>query len=260
MFGTSLSLEVIFTLIGLTVAGLAAVLGIWMERDPRKPPRYAWALSVLILMATGVGMYQTYQDARASEKMEADMARMLQTLDKIAQNSDVELPDLNAFLKGELEAQSRANPDVVEKFAQRVSDDGGDPTDVLGSYLPPSEMEQINRAGAKVKPKQVTNDAAAPPKKRRALVFGGAAKVREDKESPLAAAIKRSKKAEEEEKVEKKAEKKVEITEEEKEDVTKKVLSKGLLGGGSKGGSPRLGPGGGSKKGPAPKKKGIGLR
>jgi hypothetical protein len=142
-----MDVELIITLAGLTVAGLAAVLGIWVERDEAKPPRYAYALSILILLATMVGMYQCYSDAKQGEKLEADMARMLQMLDKISNESEVEIPELDELVRTEIAAQSRANPKVVTKLAQRVADEGGDPGEMLGKHLPPSEMEGLQRKG-----------------------------------------------------------------------------------------------------------------
>ena len=82
----AVNLDVMITEVGIFVAGFAAVLGIWLERDHSKPPRYAWWLSILIVLATFVGMFQTLADAKEGAKLEADMARMLATLDKIAQN------------------------------------------------------------------------------------------------------------------------------------------------------------------------------
>src|SRR5690606_37916549 len=78
----------IVAMTGVVVAGFSAVLGIWMERDHNKPPRYAYALSALILLATVVSVMQSYLDAKAGEKMEEDMARMLQRMDEIASTSD----------------------------------------------------------------------------------------------------------------------------------------------------------------------------
>jgi hypothetical protein len=139
--------DLIITLVGLVVAGLAAVLGIWVERDKEKPPRYAYALSILILLATIVGMYQCYSDAKQNEKLEADMARMLQMLDKIAANTEVEIPELEEFVNTEIAAQSRSNPAVVAKLAQRVADEGGDPGQMLSKRLPASDVEGLQRKG-----------------------------------------------------------------------------------------------------------------
>jgi hypothetical protein len=139
--------DVMMALIGLTVAAMAAILGIWMERDPEKPPRYSYALSALILMATGVGMFQSWSDHQDSEKMKEDMARMLQMLDKIAQSSETEHPELNEFVRNEVTAQSRSNPRVVQKLAQRMADEGTDPSDMLGSYMPAADVEGLQRGG-----------------------------------------------------------------------------------------------------------------
>ena len=135
----------IVAMTGVLVAGLAAVLGIWMERDQAKPPRYAYALSALILLATVVSVMQSYLDAKAGEKMEEDMARMLLRMDTIAANSDD--PALQELIGAELAAQSRSNPDVVKKLAQRVSDEGGDPTEMLGRHMDASEVESVSRKG-----------------------------------------------------------------------------------------------------------------
>ncbi len=186
----AVSLDVMITEVGILVAGFAAVLGIWLERDRSKPPRYAWWLSLLIILCTFVGMFQTLADAKEGAKLEADMARMLATLDRIAQNSEVEIPELNEFVKNEVSAQARANPDVVKKLAQNVADGGGDPAEMLGAYLPPSEVQNVARKGSlnTKSPKiarAVLGGADAPtgedakPKTRRKLEFGGKAKVRE---------------------------------------------------------------------------------
>jgi hypothetical protein len=168
---SELSMETIITVIGLAVAGLAAVLGIWVERDEKKPPRYAYALSILILMATGVGMYQTYADALAGQKLEADMARMLATIERIASDSGDENPELQEFMKTELTAQSRANPKVVAKMAQRVADEGGDPTAMLQRHLPASEVEGLSRQGSlKIKPVTMVQAAPGGSSERRGMM------------------------------------------------------------------------------------------
>ncbi len=185
--------DLAITMIGLLVAGMAAIIGIWVERDPKRPPRYAIWLSALIALATGVSMFQTYDDDQDQKKVEADLARVLQQMDKIASTSAVDIPELNDLLKTELAAQSRANPDVVRGFAQRVADEGGDPAEVVAAYLPESEVQGMQRKGAfTVKPAkptaaapiataeaaQASNGDATPVKaysQRRKLTFGGGA-------------------------------------------------------------------------------------
>ena len=58
----------LLAIIAVTVAGLAAVVGLWMERDPRRPPRWAWSLSILIIMTTvvtvGTSWWDTSEDTR----------------------------------------------------------------------------------------------------------------------------------------------------------------------------------------------------
>jgi hypothetical protein len=190
-----LDYDLLVTLIGLLVAGMAAIIGIWVERDAKRPIRYAVWLSVLIALATFVGMFQTYDDDQDQKKVEADLARVLQQLDKIATDNDVEIPELNDLIKTELAAQSRTNPNVVNEFAQRVSDEGDNPSDVVGAYLPAAEVEKIERKGTfKPKPRakpeaplavapkeEATPSPGAPPlatpesrkERRRKLSFGG---------------------------------------------------------------------------------------
>ena len=152
-------------LIGIAVAGLAAVVAIWVERDVRRPRKFAWALSVLILLATGVTILQSVlqdqqekidkaADEAEKEKLRGDMARMMQTLDRIASESGD--PRLQQFLSTEIEAQSRANPEVVQKLAQRYADEGENPAEKLAKHLPKSEVQKMARAGSiKTEPKAV---------------------------------------------------------------------------------------------------------
>jgi hypothetical protein len=139
--------DLLITEIGLVVAGMAAIIGIWVERDRSKPPRYAIWLSALISLATSVGMFQCFDDHFDQKKVEEDLARVLASLDKIASESDVDLPALNDLIKSEIAAANRANPSVVEKVAQRVADEGGDPATVMAAYLPEGEVQAMQRSG-----------------------------------------------------------------------------------------------------------------
>lgn len=62
------------TLIAVVVASVAAVVGLWMERDPRRPPRWAWSLSTLIMLTSIVTIatswYDTIQDEEAAKQAE----------------------------------------------------------------------------------------------------------------------------------------------------------------------------------------------
>ena len=79
-----MSVELIFSLTALGVACLTSVVGIWVERDPRRAKNIAYTLSVLIFLACGVSMVQTYFDELDKEKVQSDMARMLVLLDQLA--------------------------------------------------------------------------------------------------------------------------------------------------------------------------------
>jgi hypothetical protein len=159
--------ELLVTFTAVFVAGLAAILGIWMERDQKKPPRYAWALSALILLATFVSLMQSYIDKKEQDVIKDDMARLLTTMDRLASESDD--PALLELVKSELNAQTRNDPSMVERVAQRVSDEGRDPTEVLAKHLDAAEVEKVTRKGsikAKATDKVATAEPAPAPAKR----------------------------------------------------------------------------------------------
>lgn len=119
-----MDIGMIVTFAGIVVAGLAGVLGVWMERDPEAPPKWAWVFSVLILVATGIEMaHSTVQAAEDGETEEA-MARVLEQLTIISAHSDN--PALASFVSSELAAQARNNPGVVAKLEKKVAAKGGD--------------------------------------------------------------------------------------------------------------------------------------
>jgi len=155
----SFDMDLVVTFTAVFVAGLAAVLGIWMERDQKKPPRYAWALSALILLATFVSLMQSFFDKAEQDKIKDDMARLLTTMDRLASESDD--PALAELVKNELNAQSRNDPDVVARVAQRVSDEGRDASEVLGRHLDAAEVEKVTRKGT-IKAKATEKVAEAP--------------------------------------------------------------------------------------------------
>jgi hypothetical protein len=170
------------TLMAVFVAGLAAVLGIWMERDKAKPPRYAWALSALIVLATFVSLMQSYLDQREQDELKEDMARLLSTMDKLANDSDD--PALKELVKSELTAQSRSNPEVIDKVVQRVSDEGRDPGEVLGRNLDAADAEKVARKST-VKPKATQKTEAPKPAETKQAAAAPAAPVEPRRAVPL---------------------------------------------------------------------------
>ncbi len=176
----------LMAVIAVSVAGIAAVVGLWMERDPNRPPKWAWSLSLLIVMTTIVTVatswWDTIEDDRREEdaverhnvemkgaderqaalknetdllkqsaaeskvreeKMAEDIARMLVHLDAMAAESNN--PALKAFVKTEVNSQSRGNENIVKKVAQRVKDAGGDPDAMLAKHLPKEELSRVVR-------------------------------------------------------------------------------------------------------------------
>ena len=107
------------TVAGLFVAGLAAVLGIWMERDREGTPVWAVLFSLLIMAAMVVEMGRAWYEELHAWKLEEDMARVLEKLDELAASG--ENPALAEFVNAEVALQSRANPKVMKKVETRMN-------------------------------------------------------------------------------------------------------------------------------------------
>ena len=116
-----MDLGLIVTFAGVIVAGIAGVLGVWMERDSDAPPKWAWVFSVLIVVATGVEL--SHSTVAASEEGETDeaMARVLGQLAVLSQNGGN--PALSSFVDSELAAQARNNPKLMDKVAKKAGTD-----------------------------------------------------------------------------------------------------------------------------------------
>lgn len=129
---------------GLIVTGLAAVLGIWVGWDEKKPPRYAWALSILVVLSTLVGLGNAYEQNRDTEQIEGDLARVLDELDEVAQRSDD--PAVSDLLAREMAMTERARPSVMLQLKTRAALRGRTP-------------EQMRERFAHVKPPAPTTAA-----------------------------------------------------------------------------------------------------
>lgn len=115
----------IVTFAGLFVAGLAGVLGVWMERDPEAPPKWAFVFSFLIVIATGVEMSHSVVQASEDGVTEEKMAVVLEALSELAESG--KNPALANLVNTEMAAASRANPGVMKKMEKRARAKGKDP-------------------------------------------------------------------------------------------------------------------------------------
>ena len=120
-----MDMGMIVTFAGITVAGLAGVLGVWMERDPEAPPRWAWVFSFFIVISMGVEFTHSVAQAAEDGQTEEAMARVLEQLTMLAEHSDD--PALQSFVSSELAAQARSNPGVMDRLEKKVAAKGGDP-------------------------------------------------------------------------------------------------------------------------------------
>ena len=137
---------IIVIFVGLIVGGLTAIIGMWIERDRRRPPTWITGLTVLIGMATLVSLYQAWEESKESEKLQNDMARMLLKLDEVAAKAGDQSGDLAEFLKTEMASQNRANPRVLNRMSEQVTQQGGDAVAMLSRHLPPDQVGNLNAA------------------------------------------------------------------------------------------------------------------
>lgn len=140
-----LDLGLLLSCIGLVVTALSAVLGIWIDRDASKPRRWAFLLSLLVLMAAFGSMGEVMAEARESARLEAEMARILEKLDQLAAESND--PALQEFVTQEVQAQQRANPRVVDRMARRYEARGKDSRKELGRHLEPADLDKVRGSG-----------------------------------------------------------------------------------------------------------------
>ena len=115
----------VVTFVGIIVAGLAGILGVWLERDSEAPSGWAWVFTSLIVLATGMKLaHSLVQKAEGEETSEA-LSRVLDRLVVLSEASDD--PALDQFVGAELAVQSRSNPEVMDRVRERVKARGGDP-------------------------------------------------------------------------------------------------------------------------------------
>jgi MFS family permease len=89
------STGLITSMAALSIGGFSAVLGIWVDRDKKRPVIFAFVMSVLITAAITVGLTQSYLDAVSAIQQKEDLNRMLNMVSEIAEASgDQELADL----------------------------------------------------------------------------------------------------------------------------------------------------------------------
>lgn len=170
LFGIALPLFV--AELGVIVTALSAIVGIWIERDREKPIKKPVALTVLVIFAGSLCMYQAWHKENEQDELEAQLAKILEELDHVAIHSEVELPDLNEALKSELLVHGRANPKVLMDLAKSIAAKGGDPLKMLAAYLPEADLQAMKRDGkfdeALADPKVATTEGEKRPK----LIFG----------------------------------------------------------------------------------------
>lgn len=117
------------TFAGVVVAGLAAILGVWMERDPKAPAKSGYLFTGLIVIATCVELSHAMAATAEQNETDAKLARVLERMADLAASGNN--PALEQFVGAELAVQARANPDVVKKMEASIEEKGGDPKAVL---------------------------------------------------------------------------------------------------------------------------------
>ena len=120
-----MDINLIVTFAGILVAGLAGVLGVWMERDPEAPPRWAFVFSGLIALAVTVELGHAAVQASEDAETQEATASVLEQLSDLAEKGDN--PALEQFVGSELAAQSRSNPRMMKRMEARMRAKGKDP-------------------------------------------------------------------------------------------------------------------------------------
>ena len=72
------------SVVALSVGAIAAILGMWVGRNPAAPTRNAKLMTVLILAAVLVGVFHSYLDAEEMIAQEKDLDRIMATIREIA--------------------------------------------------------------------------------------------------------------------------------------------------------------------------------
>ncbi len=119
-----MDIGLIVSFAGVTVATLAGVLGVWMERDPDSPRLWGFVFSAFILASSGVELVNTMDSTTEAAKTDAKLATVLLAMSDLAAKGGN--PALEQFVGAELAVQARANPDVVKKMEKEVTKKGGD--------------------------------------------------------------------------------------------------------------------------------------
>lgn len=133
--------------LGLMATALSSLLGIWIDRDPSRPRRWAIALSFLVLVTQAVAIQELRSNAEESARLQEDMARILESLDQMAAQSEDD--GLDTFVEQEIRTQMRANPKVVERMARRYEAKGKDAAAELGRHVDPADLEMMTGAVSK---------------------------------------------------------------------------------------------------------------
>jgi hypothetical protein len=119
-----MDIGLIVSFAGVTVATLAGVLGVWMERDPDSPRLWGFVFSAFILASSGVELVNTVDSTAESAKTDAKLATVLLAMSDLAAKGGN--PALEQFVGAELAVQARANPEMVKKMEKEVVAKGGD--------------------------------------------------------------------------------------------------------------------------------------
>ena len=131
-----MDLGLLLTFIAVGVAGLAAGLGIWMERDPRRPPRWAYGLSLLILMATLVTLATSYMDRKRADEDQAQQEATHELDQKAATERFEALKRESEFLK------TAANESKTRE--EKMSDDIARMLVKLNDFAKTSDNPELN--------------------------------------------------------------------------------------------------------------------
>jgi hypothetical protein len=120
-----MNIALIVTFAGIVIAGLAGILGIWMEdRAPGASLRPAKVFTVMLVLACGVEMAHTRTVAAHQGETEERLATVLEAMAHLAGMGGN--PALDKFVGSELSVQARANPKLIAKVEKAAASKGRD--------------------------------------------------------------------------------------------------------------------------------------
>jgi hypothetical protein len=111
-----MNLGLFTAIVALILTGLSSLIGLWVDRDPQRPPRWAVALSGMVVLSTLLGLVQLWDKHLSVRRSEEMLARILDDLDQLAGRD----PAVDRYVDQAIQSQVQTNPNFVVDFGERT--------------------------------------------------------------------------------------------------------------------------------------------